>query len=283
MAGAVATDCWPCCNDTDARGGQQSTGQKARFTQCLTGVIDGPDCGRDKGLFVGSESAVKPDLSLVGIGLYTPAEGARLTGVPSHKIIRWLRGHTVQQREYDRLWEPQVDIGDTFIYLGFLDLVQIRVADAFIREGLSPQKVRRAIAYGTEILETGHPFASARFRTDGKTVILHVLREGEDDKLIDLFKSGQYVMQRVIEPSLKGLEFEHDLAVRWWPLGKARGIVIDPKRQFGQPVDDASGVPTSVLANAVKAEGSIDKAARAFSVHPASVRRAVAYEERQAA
>jgi uncharacterized protein (DUF433 family) len=90
-------------------------------------------------------------------------------------------------------------------------------------------------------------------------------------------------MQRVIEPSLKGLEFENDFAARWWPLGRKRGIVIDPKRQFGQPIDDTSGVPTVVLANAAEAEGSITKAARAFMVPRASVRRAVAFEERRAA
>jgi uncharacterized protein (DUF433 family) len=226
---------------------------------------------------------VKPDLSLVGIGLYTAAEAARLTGVPSQRIIRWLRGHTIGDREYDRLWASQVDIGDSSVYLGFLDLVQIRVADAFIREGLSPQKVRKAIEYGSEIILRDYPFASAHFKTDGKTVILHVLRTGEDDRLIDLFKSGQYVMHRIIEPSLKGLEFEDDFAARWWPLGRTRGVVIDPKRQFGQPVDHETGVPTIVLAQAVEAEGSIAKAARAFMVPAASIRRAVAFEERRAA
>ena len=59
-------------------------------------------------------------------------------------------------------------------------------------------------------------------------------------------------MQKVIEPSLKNLEFESDVATRWWPLGRAKGVVVDPKRQFGQPIDDATGVPTSVLAQAAQ-------------------------------
>jgi excisionase family DNA binding protein len=227
---------------------------------------------------------VKFDLSLVGIGLYTVAEAARLTGVSNQKIVRWLRGHTIGDREYARLWRSQVDLGaNEALYLGFLDLVQIRVASAFVKEGLSPQKVRKAIEQGSEIIHCDYPFASAWFRTDGKTVILHVLQQGEDDRLIDLFQSGQYLMHRIIEPSLKGLEFEQDFAARWWPLGRSRGIVIDPKRQFGQPIDDATGVPTVVLARASEAEGSIEGAARRFMVPASSVRRAVAYEGRQAA
>jgi len=42
------------------------------------------------------------------------------------------------------------------------------LADAFIREGLSPQKVRKAIEYGSEIILSDYPFASARFRTTAR-------------------------------------------------------------------------------------------------------------------
>ncbi|MEZ5820401.1 MAG: hypothetical protein R3D82_06300 [Xanthobacteraceae bacterium] len=178
--------------------------------------------------------------------------------------------------------EDKVDV--EALYLSFLDLVQLRVADAFIRAGLSPQKVRRAIEYGAEIVSSDYPFATASFRTDGKTVILHVLDEDSgDDHLIDLFKHGQYLMQKVIEPSLKGLEFEDDIAARWWPLGRAKGIVVDPKRQFGQPIDDVTGVPTSVLEQAAKTEGSPTQAARMFMAPLQSVKRAVAFELQLAA
>ena len=155
-----------------------------------------------------------------------------------------------------------MDLGDERTYLSFLDLVQARVALAFINAGLSAQKVRRAIKQGRKILNSDYPFASARFRTDGKTVVLQVLTPGEDDRLIDLFRDDQYVMKHIVEPSLKGLEFDKDLAVRWWPAGKDDRIVVDPHRQFGQPIDAETGVPTSVLAAAAKAEGSAEKAAR---------------------
>jgi uncharacterized protein (DUF433 family) len=228
---------------------------------------------------------VKQDLSLIGVGLYSPAEAAALTSIPSRKIHRWLRGHDIDGQEYPPLWTSYLEkFAVESLYLSFLDLVQLRVADAFIREGLSPQKVRRAIQYGAEIVSSEYPFASARFRTDGKTVILHVLdAEQGDERLIDLFKHGQYLMQKVIEPSLKGLEFDGDTAARWWPLGRAKGIVIDPKRQFGQPIDDATGVPTSILAQAAKAEGSAAQAAKLYMVPTSSVNRAVAFELQLAA
>jgi len=223
---------------------------------------------------------VKQDLSLVGVGLYSVAEAAALTRVQSAKIRRWLQGHNIDGKEYPPLWTSYLErLDEESLYLSFLDLVQLRVADAFIREGLSAQKVRRAIQYSAEIVSSEYPFANARFQTDGKTVILHVLDDEKgDERLINLFKHGQYLMQKVIEPSLTGLEFEDEIAARWWPLGRAKGVVIDPKRQFGQPIDDATGVPTSVLAQAAKTEGSAVQAAKLFMVPTSSVKRAVAFE-----
>jgi uncharacterized protein (DUF433 family) len=226
---------------------------------------------------------VKPDLSLVGIGLYTPAEAARLIRVPVQTLHRWLKGHRIGDREYHPLWTAQVDLEDGHTYLSFLDLVQARVAFALIKAKLSPQKVRKSIDLGRTILDTDYPFASARFRTDGRTVVLQVLIPGEDDKLIDLFKDGQYLMKNVVEPSLKGLEFDKDLATRWWPTGKDDRIVLDPRRQFGQPIDAETGVPTAILAAAAEAEGSVEKAARAYRVPVASVKRSVRFEKKLAA
>lgn len=227
---------------------------------------------------------MKKDLSLVGLGLYSPSEAAELTHVPAKRIRRWLLGHKIGEKSYPALWHSQLEKFDIDqLYLSFLDLVQLRVAEAFINEGLSPQKVRRAIEVGSQIVASDYPFANAKFRTDGKTIVLHVLETDGDEKLIDLFKHGQYLMQKVIEPSLKNLEFDGDTAVRWWPLGRSKGIVIDPHRQFGQPVDDASGVPTSVLAQAERTEGSAQLAAKRFMVPVSSVHRAVAFELQKAA
>lgn len=222
-------------------------------------------------------------MSLIGIGLYTPADAQRLIRVPSGKLGRWLRGHQANGKRFDALWRRQIDLGDDTLVLSFRDLIQARVASALIEEELSARKVRRAIALGADILQSDHPFATARFRTDGKTLLLQSLVPGEDDRLIDLFKGGQYVMRHVIEPSLKGVEFEDEVAARWWPLGRSAGVVVDPARVFGRPIDNETGVPTDILVRAIKAEGSIEEAARAYLVPTAAVRRSLAFEQSLAA
>jgi uncharacterized protein (DUF433 family) len=216
---------------------------------------------------------------LTGIGLYTLAEAGRLVQVRPSRIGRWLRGHSVAGQHYEPLWQPQIDLGDDGIFLGFRDLQEVRVAAAFIAGGLSPQRVRRAIELARHLIDDERPLSTKRFQTDGRSIFLQVIEEDGETQLIDVFKR-QFAFREVIEQSLSHLEYEEDgTPSLWWPLGKAGSVVVDPARSFGQPVEAESSVPTATLAAAAKAEGSPENAARAWGVSPRSVRRAVEFEE----
>jgi uncharacterized protein (DUF433 family) len=219
-----------------------------------------------------------PD-GLIGIGLYTPSEAERLTGIRASKIIRWLHGHDIADQHYEPLWRPQVDLKDGHVYLGFRDLMEVRVANAFISRGLSAQKVRRAIEIAREMIGEERPLSTARFRTDGRTVFLQVLEQDGDERLIDLFRN-QFSFREVLEPSLKNLELDDDgVPARWWPIGKTKRILVDPEKSFGQPIEADSGVPAAILASAAKAEGSPEAAALAWRVSVSSIRRAVEFQD----
>src|ERR1700744_2560048 len=120
--------------------------------------------------------------------------------------------------------------------------------------------------------------ASDKFKTDGFSIFLEIVSAEGDTKLLNIF-SKQYTLQKIIERSLKDVEFQGAAPARWWPATRSKRIVIDPARSLGQPIDEASGVPTAALAAAVKAEGSIEAAARMWQVKTTTVRRALEFEE----
>jgi hypothetical protein len=218
---------------------------------------------------------------LIGVGLYTPAEAGRLLRVPTGKIARWLRGHRIGERHYKPLWAPQVDLGDGRIYLGFRDLMELRVAAKFIDRGVSPQRVRGAILLAREMIGEQRPLSTDRFRTDGRNVLLRVIEtdeHGEErERLINLF-SRQYEFKQILEPLLKTIDFdERGSPLQWWPSGRRANILVDPARAFGQPIDSTTSVPTAVLAAAARQEG-IENAARVYGVPQTSVKRAVEFE-----
>ncbi len=226
------------------------------------------------------------DTSLVGVGLYDVAEAARLTGVSRQRIRRWLCGYRYTYQDEKRwstpLWRPQLPAFDGKLALGFRDLTEIRVVDALVTAGLSPRTVRRAICHAREYIDDERPLSTAKFRTDGRTIFLEIADETKEPALFDLLKR-QYGLHRVLAPSFKDLEFDENVAVRWWPLSRQRQVVIDPARSFGQPIVAGGGVPTAALADAVDTEGSVAAAARLFEVSPDAVRDALRFEQRLAA
>jgi uncharacterized protein (DUF433 family) len=219
---------------------------------------------------------------LIGVGLYTPAEAGRLLHVPPSKISRWLNGHSLNGRDYPALWKSSVDLdGNERTILGFRDLMEIRVADAFIRAGVSAIQVRAAIDYAREILGEKYPLSAERFRTDGRNILLRVFEKDSDgverERLLNLFRR-QYEFKELIDPLLKTVEFDaHGSPKLWYPAGRRANIIVDPLRAFGQPIDGNTSVPTAILAVFAREHG-IEETSIAYDVSEASVRRAVDFE-----
>jgi hypothetical protein len=219
---------------------------------------------------------------LIGVGLYTSAEAGRLLGIPARKITRWLKGHAMNGKQYAALWDAQVRLEDDRVYLGFRDLMETRVAHAFIKNGVPPVRIRSAIDLAREVLAKDHPLSTNRFKTAGREIFLQVIETDEDgierERLLNLFKR-QYEFNGILDPILKEVDFGDDeYPSRWWPIGRRANIVVDPDRSFGAPIDAESSVPTGVL-SAAGANMGIRTAARAYEVREAAVKRAMEFEE----
>lgn len=222
----------------------------------------------------------------VGQGLYTAPEAARLLKTSPATVRRWLEGHAYtrggQTRVIDPLWRPRFGKVDDQLSLSFRDLIELRFVKAFVGQGLSLQAVRACLNLARDCVREEQPFSTGRFRTDGKTIFLEGIAGSDDPALIDLRKN-QYAFRSVIEHTFKDLDIEADEVLRWRPFHGKGSIVIDPERSFGQPVAAASGVPTEVLVDAVRAEASVARVAALYEVDRSVVADAVKYHEELAA
>lgn len=219
----------------------------------------------------------------LGVGYYTAPEAARLLKIPVLNIRRWLGGYTYshngQVLHSAPLWTPELPANENKIELGFRDLVELRFVDGFLKKGLGLKSVRICLEYARTLVEDERPFSTQRFLTDGKTIFLDSVRtDTGESQLLDL-KMRQYAIKEVIQRTFKDMDFEQNAVAKWRPFKGKDSIVIDPKRAFGQPIAAKSGVPTVALADAVKAEGSVEKVARLFEVPVSVVKDAVSFEE----
>jgi uncharacterized protein (DUF433 family) len=222
-----------------------------------------------------------PEPNLLNTGLYTVPEASRLTRISTGKIRRWIKGYDFRTsgsiRHSDAVWQGEIKPLDNKISLSFRDLLELRFVDAFIRAGVSWRTMRRAHTKAQDELQTTHPFCSNRVATDGKNILMRQAKEDSDEALINLL-TDQKEFPRIVETFLKELEFSGNDII-WWPLGRKRQIVLDPKRNFGQPTLTKSGVPAATLARSAKANSSQETVARWYEVHPDEVRDAVEFEE----
>jgi len=226
------------------------------------------------------------NITYLNVGIYTVPEAHKLTGVSRERIRRWLRGYrsNLRKKKYSPLWESQLPPIDNKVALGFLDLIEVKFVGAFLDKGVSWPMIHKVREKARELYpNVSHPFCTKQFVTDGQQVFIDLHKETGESSLLEI-ASDQHVFAGITKPFLKQLEFrDGSILERWWPLGREGHVVLDPRKNFGQPTMSAEGVATQVLAESFRANGSIDEVARWYEISPQSVREAVGYEQSLAA
>jgi uncharacterized protein (DUF433 family)/DNA-binding transcriptional MerR regulator len=220
----------------------------------------------------------------VGRGIYSIPEVARLSGVQSRSISRWVRGYRSSSHGVCIEGKPvfRSDFEeDGCRNLSFLDLIEIRFVDAFRGYGVSWKTIRAAMEKACVLLSETHPFSSKKFLTDGRSILYQVEQECRDTRLMNLV-NDQYELRKLLDRYLhEGLEFTpDDIASRWWPLGMEHDIVIDPVRSFGKPIVASASIPTGVIFDSFKAESrSAPTVAHWLGITAEQVEEAVDFEK----
>ena len=222
---------------------------------------------------------------LIGVGLYDRREASRLTGTKSEAIRRWLAGYERAGVRYEPLWEPLLSTGEELV-LDFRDLMELRAVTT-LTSRKSPKgarigirTMRKAIQLAAARFGASRPLSTLRFKTDGARIFFEDLEAAEGEPPIEDLFTGQKQMRSVIEQTLHDIDFDGDLPHIWWPLGRRGGIIVDPARSFGQPIEAETSIQTSTLAMAAEVEGGIIEAARLYEVPQRAVKRAVTFENR---
>jgi uncharacterized protein (DUF433 family) len=217
----------------------------------------------------------------LGVGLYSFPEAARLIGVEPRVLRRWAKEYAYIDKGAVRQHMPVISrhFGKDSDTLSFLELIELLFVKTFRAEGVSMQAIRKAAERAAERFHTPYPFAVKRFDTDGKHIFATLEEEATDIELIEELGKGQLAFDRVVKPLFHRLDYETN-ALRYWPLDHNGRVVLDPKRAFGKPIDNETGVPTEVLYNAIHAEGgqSPESVAEWYEVPVEAVIAAINYE-----
>ncbi|WP_157935804.1 hypothetical protein [Paracoccus zhejiangensis] len=213
------------------------------------------------------------DHEIFGEGVYTPQQAARLIGGSAVDIIRWTRGTSSSEP----IWNARYSAFDDSTAISFLDLIETRVVGAFRRAGVSLQAVRTAILIAQEKYGIERPLSSLSFKTDGKEIVFKALEDEENYESLSRKNPGQKIFGKIVELSLRDLDYENGRVVRWRPTAD-KEVIIDPRRSFGAPILEKYGISTGTLLGEHKLGMTASQIGKLYEIPTKYVNSAIKYE-----
>jgi len=220
---------------------------------------------------------MESDLSRSGI--YSVSDAAALIGVPAERIRGWVDGWPSSEAP------PMIqnDLGwvDGHLAFSFANLMELRFIAFFSAAQVKIGEIRKIMEEARRVLNMRHPFATnIVFRTDRAKIVAEIARRNGVADIYDL-KSRNFEMAIIVYDSLeKDVVYDPKGEARaWFPRKSlAPNVIIHPRVAFWRPTLAKEGIPTEAIADAVKAEGSVDTVAILFEISKRRVQEAVAFE-----
>lgn len=194
-------------------------------------------------------------MEILGRGVYSIGEAARLTRLRSQRVREWFLGGT-GGKIFRPVFESDYPLIGDVPSISFLDLVEVFITGQLRESGISLQYIRRV--YDNLEKDYGpHPLCSREiFVSDTnkkKRIFTRGLDEAETKQVIEALTKQRY-FEQIIGPFLKKIDYDEasNLAIRWHI---ADMVVVDPSICFGKPTVESIGITTQVLASSYFANG----------------------------
>ena len=211
--------------------------------------------------------------------MYSFGQAARLADVSTSTVRNWFLGNTVRQTP--PLFPGGVDENSM---LSYLQLIETVVAARFRNlDNVRYRNVHAAYRNAKEILGIDYPFAHANLEALGGHII--ALLEGEEtgNSLQALDSPTQWSLPGLVLQVIHQFEYEDEFAARWFPLGRAYPIVIDPRIGSGNPTVEGRGVSVNTIFKRWRAGLKMDFIAQDLALEVDAVETVLQYGDRIAA
>jgi len=217
--------------------------------------------------------------------LYTIREAARLAQVSSSTVRRWLYGYAPDPRWPEEKSPPVFGDSPDNPFVSFLQLVEIVIASDFRKVSHVKLDTVR-VAYGQAKANWGieYPFAHLNLESLGGHIIRWI--KG-DDRTVSGAQAvdapEQWSLPGLVTEEIHKLDYEQQLAARWYPVGKDMPIVVDPLLSSGLPTIVGRGVTVGAIYRRWKAGHLIEFIAADLRLEATLVQRALQYADKVAA
>ncbi|MBI4188149.1 MAG: DUF433 domain-containing protein [Chloroflexi bacterium] len=204
--------------------------------------------------------------------MYSFSEAAHLAGVSTQTVRNWLFGYSVDNHLVSPLFQTSSEQSP---FCSFLQLIEIVVAARFRKsEHTSFQTVKRAYDNAQKEWELDYPFAHLRLKSLGGHIVRII---SGDTSLQSVDNLNQWTLPGLVTETLEQLEYELELAAKWYPVGKKIPIVVDPRISAGLPVVEGRGVTVQAILKRFDSDQKISFIAKDFELKESTIEDVVRY------
>lgn len=213
--------------------------------------------------------------------MYTFSEAAHLASVSTTTVRNWVLGYVSRDRKVEPLFSPHAQQGPM---VSFLQMVEIVVAGRFRKALRIPfGKIRGAYVFSQNEFKLEYPFAHLRLEALGGHVVHRMNEERPGTSLQALDEPGQWSLPGLVLEVVNQLDYERDLAARWYPAGKEIPIVVDPRISVGLPTVSTRGITVQAVRKRFKAGQLTSFIAQDLALDDVVVQRVLQYADQVAA
>jgi uncharacterized protein (DUF433 family) len=209
--------------------------------------------------------------------IYTIAEAARLLRLKPNTLRYWLEGMTRKGYRYEPVIRREpTGSGEVswpeFIEAGWLsEYRQAKVPLPELREFV----IRARDEFGVE-----YPFATEQPLTSGRDLLRRIQDDSglPHDLRLVRYRDEQLVLTEIANAFVSKVEFavESTGAIRYWPRGRDKLVVIDPLVNYGAPT--VNGIRTEALFEQIRAGQDFPRVASDWGIDVTVVQRACEWE-----
>jgi uncharacterized protein (DUF433 family) len=217
----------------------------------------------------------KPSL---GIGLYSIPDVARILNLEPPFVRRWLNEYWGNRFKFGKKNFSSWGKGREKA-IHFYTLIEFYVFYQLRKQGLSAQSIAKSHEIIAGELGTQFPFATSTILTDGRKILYKI----DNETIINADKTKQLNFVTIIEDFCQQMDFGKDqLAIRYWPLGKEKNIIVDPHHQLGQPTIKNTNILAETLYRMNAAGEKINFIASLYNVTGSDVKASIEFFKKAA-
>lgn len=209
---------------------------------------------------------------------YSMAQVDRLLGVPGGTARRWIDGYTRAGRRYPPVVRPE-STGDEIVTWG--EFVETRLLAHYRKKGVPLLRIRPVIEQLRVEYGVPYPLALAELWFQGRELVQELeesVQIAPGLRLAVVTCTGQLTWSVEAQAFVDEAEWDdpNGPVTRIRPLGRGNPVVIDPERQFGEPV--VRSVRTEIVAEHFRVGERPESIAELFDLSLDEVNAALRFE-----